>query len=199
MQALGYDAQQLHIVLYQLVSLMRGGTPVSMSKRSGEFITLREVLDELGRDACRFFFALRGPNTAAEFDLDLAKKHSNDNPVYYLQFAHARICSIFRQAGQQEDVAADIALLKEPEEHDLIKRLSFFPQVLLICASEDSPHPLATYLLLLCKQFHFFYDHHRVLGVDPALTQARLFLLAGVRNVIRQGLALLGVSAPESM
>ena len=98
MQALGYDPAQLHIVLYQLVSLSRGGVPVSMSKRSGDFVTLREVLDEVGKDACRFFFALRGPNTALEFDLELAKKHSNDNPVFYLQYAHARICSIFRQA-----------------------------------------------------------------------------------------------------
>src|SRR4029077_12963455 len=124
LQALGYDPEQLHIVLYQLVSLSRGGTPVSMSKRSGDFITLREVLSEVGRDACRFFFAMRGPNTALEFDLELAKKHTEENPVYYLQYAHARMCSIFKKAGQGEGTHpdADLGLLKEKEERDLIKR-----------------------------------------------------------------------------
>lgn len=220
MQALGYDPAQLHIVLYQLVSLSRGGVPVSMSKRSGDFITLREVLDEVGKDACRFFFALRGPNTALEFDLELAKKHSNDNPVYYLQYAHARICSIFRQVpspsplpegeglqqnqdvgqgGRRPDEGPDLSLLKEKEERDLMKRLAFFPHTLLICAREDSPHPLANYLLQLCRQFHHFYDHHRVLGESPELTRARLELLGAVRNILKLGLKLLGVSAPESM
>jgi arginyl-tRNA synthetase len=210
LQALGFDADRLHIVLYQLVSLSRGGVPVSMSKRSGDFITLREVLKEVGRDACRFFFALRGPNTALEFDLELAKKHSEENPVYYLQYAHARICSIFRAArklpgfeGAALDGAAlrheDLSMLKAKEEHDLMKRLAAFPQSLMVCASLDSPHPLANYLLALCRQFHFFYDHQRVLGDDPALTRARLALLEGVRQVLRLGLSLLGVSAPESM
>jgi arginyl-tRNA synthetase len=204
MQALGYDPAQLHIVLYQLVSLLRGGTPVSMSKRSGDFVTLREVLDEVGKDACRFFFALRGPNTALEFDLELAKKHSNDNPVFYLQYAHARICSIFRQSAstslpQPITPPGDLSILKEREERDLMKRLALFPQALLVCASEDSPHPLANYLLLLCRQFHHFYDHHRVLGEDAALTQARLFLLNAVKDILKLGLQLLGVSAPEEM
>ncbi|OGR93475.1 MAG: arginine--tRNA ligase, partial [Elusimicrobia bacterium RIFCSPLOWO2_01_FULL_59_12] len=115
LQALGFDADRLHVVLYQLVSLLRGGAPVSMSKRSGDFITLREVLDEVGRDACRFFFALRGPNTALEFDLELAKKHTEENPVYYLQYAHARICSIFREAVKSKSGGSDLtlSLLKE--------------------------------------------------------------------------------------
>jgi arginyl-tRNA synthetase len=198
MEALGHPSANLHVLLYQLVSLSRAGVPVSMSKRSGEFITLREVLDEVGKDACRFFFALRGPNTAMDFDLELAKKHTNDNPVYYLQYAHARICSIFRQAPHAGS-AADISLLTQKEEQELIKRLAFFPQALIVCAHEDSPHPLATYLLTLCRQFHHFYDHHRVLGVDPALTHARLHLLGAVRNLLRLGMQLLGVSAPESM
>ncbi len=204
MEALGYDPAKIHIVLNQLVSLTRGGVPVAMSKRSGEFVTLREVLDEVGRDACRFFFAMRGPNTAFDFDLELAKKHTNDNPVYYLQYAHARICSIFRQAkektGHEPNVpGADLSRLKETEERDLIKRLAAFPQTLLICVSEDSPHPLATYLLGLCRQFHHFYDHHRVLGVEVEIMQSRLALLDAVRGVLRLGLRLLGVSAPESM
>ena len=205
LQALGYDPEKLHIVLYQLVSLTRGGVPVSMSKRSGDFITLREVLDEVGKDACRFFFAMRGPNTALDFDLELAKKHTADNPVYYLQYAHARICSVFKQAAERgiidrtTSAEADLSPLKEKEEHDLMLRLSWFGQVLQVCASEDSPHPLANYLLQLCRQFHHFYDHHRVLGDDPKLTAARLALLDSVRNILRLGLKLLGVSAPESM
>ena len=215
LQALGYDPERLHIVLYQLVSLSRGGVPVSMSKRSGDFVTLREVLDEVGRDACRFFFALRGPNTALEFDLELAKKQTDENPVHYLQYAHARICSIFKniphpppvavsplltgEGGQRPGEVPDLSLLKEKEERELIKRLALFPQSLRICAQSDSPHPLANYLLALGRQFHFFYDHHRVLGVDPGLTRARLALLEAVRQVLRLGLSLLGVSAPDSM
>jgi arginyl-tRNA synthetase len=224
MQALGYDANRLHVILNQLVALTRNGVPVVMSKRSGEFVTLRDVLDEVGKDACRFFFAMRGPNTALDFDLELAKKHTVDNPVYYLQYAHARICSIFRQAasinplpplrgkvgmggtpppqsspaeGGGEEI--DLSPLKEKEERELMKRLALFPQVLLVCSHEDSPHPLTQYLLLLARQFHHFYDHHRVLGEDPALTQARLGLLEAVRTILKLGLALLGVSAPDSM
>lgn len=215
--ALGYEASKLHVLLYQLVSLTRAGVPVSMSKRTGDFILLREVLQEVGRDACRFFFAMRGPNTALEFDLELAKKHTNENPVYYLQYAHARICSIFKQAEGSArapehqgpsgvsgalapwSTGADLSLLKEAEELDLIRKLSLFPQALSTCAQEDSPHPLANYLLALCRQFHHFYDHHRVLGDDLALTRARLQLLDAVRGVLALGLKLLGVSAPEQM
>jgi arginyl-tRNA synthetase len=198
MQALGYDPARLHIILNQLVSLTRGGVPVAMSKRSGEFVTLRDVVDEVGKDACRFFFALRGPNSALDFDLELAKKQTVDNPVFYLQYAHARICSIFRQAGDRAG-AFDPGLLKEKEERDLIKRLAFFPQALRVCSQEDSPHPLANYLLFLAKQFHHFYDHHRVLGDDPGLTRARLGLIDAVRQELKLGLNLLGVGAPESM
>jgi arginyl-tRNA synthetase len=207
-QALGYDPARLHIILNQLVSLTRNGVPVAMSKRSGEFVTLRDVVEEVGKDACRFFFALRGPNSALDFDLELAKKQTVDNPVYYLQYAHARICSIFRQGvgaglvpardlGQTRDLP--LQLLKEKEERDLMKRLALFPQVLRVCSQEDSPHPLANYLLLLARQFHYFYDHHRVLGDDPRLTLARLGLIDAVRQLLKLGLGLLGVSAPESM
>lgn len=203
MEALGHDPNQLHILLYQLVSLTRGGVPVSMSKRSGDFITLREVLKEVGKDACRLFFALRGPNTALDFDLELAKKHTSDNPVYYLQYAHARICSIFRQAPEKGapalDPDASLGPLKEKEERELMIRLLMFPHALRVCAQENSPHPLANYLMALCRQFHHFYDHHRVLGEDLALTQARMALLQAVRQVLRLGLSLLGVSAPEAM
>ncbi len=234
MQALGYDPNRLHVILNQLVALTRNGVPAVMSKRSGEFVTLRDVLDEVGKDACRFFFAMRGPNTALDFDLELAKKHTVDNPVYYLQYAHARICSIFRQAALPNSGATktaeqpnsgstiqqisrkadpmlgrsdvgqirstvDLTLLKEKEERDLMKRLALFPQMLLVCSQEGSPHPVANYLLALCRQFHHFYDHHRVLGDDKTLTQARLGLINAVRQILKLGLSLLGVSAPESM
>jgi len=198
MQALGYDPAKLHVILNQLVSLTRGGIPVAMSKRSGEFITLREVVGEVGKDACRFFFALRGPNSALDFDLELAKKQTADNPVYYLQYAHARICSIFRQAGQKQE-SFDPTPLREEQERELMKRLAMFPHVLLVCSREDSPHPLANYLLLLARQFHHFYDHHRVLGEETRLTQARLGLIDAVRQMLKLGLSLLGVSAPETM
>ena len=199
MQAIGHDPAKLHVILNQMVALTRAGQPVVMSKRAGEFVTLRDVLEEVGKDACRFFFAMRGPNSALDFDLELAKKHSNDNPVFYLQYAHARICSIFRQAGANGTQKPPLHLLKEKEERDLMKRLALFTHTLLVCEREDSPHPLANYLLALCRQFHHFYDHHRVLGVDPALSQARLGLLEAVRTVLGLGLSLLGVSAPESM
>jgi arginyl-tRNA synthetase len=199
MEALGYDASKLHVILNQLVALTRNGVPVVMSKRAGEFVTLRDVLDEVGKDACRFFFAMRGPNTALDFDLELAKKHTVDNPVYYLQYAHARICSIFRQGGVSPSANPSLNLLVEKEEHVLMRRLALFPQVLLVCSNEDSPHPMANYLMQLARQFHYFYDNHRVLGENPDLTQARLALLEAVRTILKLGLGLLGVSAPESM
>jgi arginyl-tRNA synthetase len=198
-EALGHDPAKLHVILNQMVALTRNGVPVVMSKRAGEFVTLRDVLDEVGKDACRFFFAMRGPNTALDFDLELAKKHTVDNPVYYLQYAHARISSIYRQGGVTLDSAPPLQLLVEKEERDLMKRLALFPQVLSICAQEDSPHPLANYLMQLARQFHYFYDKHRVLSDNPALTQARLGLLSAVRSILQTGLGLLGVSAPESM
>lgn len=209
--ALGQDPQRLQVVLYQLVSLSRGGKPVSMSKRSGDFVTLREVLEEVGRDACRFFFALRSPNTALDFDLELAKKQSLDNPVYYVQYSHARICSIFREAektpltlpspsrGEGGGEGGFLAKLTEPEERGLMRRLAFFSQVLRSCVRECSPHPLANNLLTLARQFHHYYDHHRVLVEDKDLARARLALCSAVRQVLANGLTLLGVSAPEKM
>lgn len=208
MVALGHDASKLHVILNQMVALTRNGTPVVMSKRAGEFVTLRDVLDEVGKDACRFFFAMRGPNTALDFDLELAKKHTVDNPVYYLQYAHARICSIFKQAeektggkvkGDLKSEQVDLSFLEQKEERDLMRRLAIFPQVLRNCEKEDSPHPLANYLLMLAKQFHYFYDHHRVLGDNVKLSEARLALLDAVRSILRLGLNLLGVHAPDSM
>jgi arginyl-tRNA synthetase len=199
MEALGFDPTRLHVILNQMVALTRNGVPVVMSKRAGEFVTLRDVLEEVGKDACRFFFAMRGPNSALDFDLELAKKHTVDNPVYYLQYAHARICSIYRQGGTTLTGTPPLHLLVEKEERELMKRLALFPHILAICSQEDSPHPLANYLMQVARQFHHFYDHHRVLGENTALTQARLGLLSAVRTILKMGLGLLGVGAPESM
>lgn len=200
LEALGFDPSRLDVVLFQLVSLSRNGAPVAMSKRTGEFVTLNDLVREVGRDACRFFFALRSPNTAFDFDLELAKKQSNDNPVFYVQYAHARICSILRQAPSGANSgSADATLLSQKEERDLLKRLMGFPACLKTCAQERSPHPLATYLLQLARQFHYFYDRHRVLSEDAALTAARLALLRAVQQVLAKGLDLLGVSAPLEM
>ena len=177
-----------------------------MSKRAGTFVPLREVLDEAGRDACRFFFAMRMPDSHLNFDLELAKKQSSDNPVYYCQYVHARICSIFREAAKLGAVSAEQAPfphgahLDTPEERSLLLKLAWFPVSLKSCERELSPHPLANYILELAGLFHPFYEKCRVVdAMNLEVTQARLGLCAGVRDVIAQGLGLLGVSAPEQM
>lgn len=200
--ALGASEDILGVVLYQLVSLSRGGKPVSMSTRAGQFVTLREVLDEVGTDACRFFFALRSPNSQLEFDLELAKKHSNENPVFYVQYVHARICSIFREAEKNNSPLAgkaDLKLLSTAEERALMKKLAFFNDTILLCVNETSPHHLTRYLLDLAGLFHKFYDTCRVLTDNKQLTSARLMLIEAVKKTMATGLELLGVSAPEQM
>jgi len=189
-------------ILYQLVSLSRGRKLVSMSTRAGQFVTLREVLDEVGTDACRFFFALRSPNSQLEFDLELAKKHSNENPVFYVQYVHARICSIFCEAEKNNSILiekADLKLLSTPEERALMKKLAFFDDTILLCCNETSPHHLTRYLLDLAGLFHKFYDTCRVLTDNKQLTSARLMLIKAVRKTMATGLELLGISAPEQM
>ncbi|MBI4347469.1 MAG: arginine--tRNA ligase [Elusimicrobia bacterium] len=207
--ALGKEAKSFHAIVHQLVHLFRGNEAVKMSKRAGEFVTLREVVEEVGRDACRFFFALRTANSHMNFDLELAKKQSSENPVYYVQYVHARICSIFREAekalgaglGERASLAnADGARLSTPEERALLMKLAWFPAALQTCEAELSPHPLGNYLLELAGLYHPFYEKCRVLEPkDPDTTLARLALCAGVRDVIAQGLSVLGVSAPEKM
>ncbi|MFH1378864.1 MAG: arginine--tRNA ligase [bacterium] len=202
MTALGKSKDILKIILYQLVSLSRAGKPAAMSTRAGEFITLQEVLDEVGRDACRFFFAMRSPHSHLEFDLELAKKKSNENPVYYVQYVHARICSIFREAEKQNiNMTKQIAcgMLSTEEETMLMKKLLFFSDVLILCAQEKTPHHLTHYLLDLAGLFHKFYDTCRVLTEDKELTQARLGLIRAVQKTIAQGLNLLSISAPQQM
>lgn len=202
---LGYK-EKLKIILYQLVSLKRGKETVPMSTRAGEFVTLRQVLDEVGKDACRFFFLMRSPDSALDFDLELAKKHSSDNPVYYVQYAHARISSVFKEAaktgwqladgGQQ---LKDLKLLKEQEEIQLVKKLSNFSKILADCARTYDPHWLTIYLQELATVFHNFYTKHRIVTDNRELSLARLNLIKAVSIVLRDGLDLLGISAPEKM
>ncbi|MFA5096701.1 MAG: arginine--tRNA ligase, partial [Candidatus Omnitrophota bacterium] len=197
--ALGRDPESLTIVIVQLATIFRQGKPVQMSTRRGEYITLREVLDEVGRDAARFFFLMRRTDSHLDFDLDTAKKQTAENPVYYIQYAHARIASILRNAQVKLDRDADLAVLREKEEMALIKKALQFTYVLNVCLKTQDPYMLTVYLQELSESFHKFYDLHRVLTDDTALTRARLCLIEGVRVVIGCGLDLLGVSRPEKM
>lgn len=204
MQALGYDPTALEILLMQLVRLYRGGTLVRMSKRTGTTISLDELIEEVGRDAARFTFVMRSPDSHLDFDLELAKQKSLENPVYYVQYAHARICSVFRQATackvplpSMEEVNA--ALLSEEDELALLRKIAEFPEEIAIAARTVAPHRIARYVLDLAGLFHSYYNHHRVLNENPELQKARLLLLMATRVTIKNGLEILGVSAPEQM
>ena len=197
--AFGRDPDSLSIVIVQLATIFRNAKPVQMSTRRGEYITLREVLDEVGKDAARFFFLMRRTNSHLDFDLEVAKKQTSENPVYYVQYAHARISSILRNGGVKLNKEADLALLKEKEELALVKKILQFSYILNICLKTQDPYMLTVYLQELSEAFHKFYDLHRVLSDDPELTQARLGLIEGARIVIATGLELLGVSRPEKM
>ncbi|HKL25385.1 MAG TPA: arginine--tRNA ligase [Desulfuromonadales bacterium] len=201
---LGHATDTLQIILVQLVNLMRGGEQVAMSTRSGEFVTLREVIDEVGRDACRFFFLMRRSDSQLDFDLDLAKQKNTDNPVYYVQYAHARICSINRNAAEQglkipEAGEADLTRLTLEEELALAKLLARYPEVLLGAARHYEPHRVIFYLQELAGRFHSYYNREKVLIEDAATSWARLALVNAVKTVIANGLQLVGISAPERM
>jgi arginyl-tRNA synthetase len=203
-QALGKDKESFKAILIQFVTLLKDGKPVGMSTRSGEFTTLQEVVQEVGRDAARFFFLTRKSDSHLEFDLDLAKKTSNENPVYYVQYAHARIASIFRnakEAGIETDRLneADLSLLTLNEEINLIKGILGFYHVMEGSATSLEPHRITFYLIDLVGRFHSYYNKTRVLGNDPEQTLARLWLLNMLKMVIRNSLDILGVSAPEKM
>jgi arginyl-tRNA synthetase len=203
-EALGHDRNSLKIVLIQLVSLLRDGMPVPMSTRAGEFVTMKEVVDEVGKDAARYNFLMRRSDSHLEFDLELAKKQSNENPVYYVQYAHARICSIVRNAGEKGSTIpayeeVDLRCLKLPEEVNLIKTIIRFPEVVEGAAIALEPHRLTFYLNDLAALFHSYYNKHRVLSDDESLSKARLFLIKTILTVVRNALRLLGVSAPERM
>jgi arginyl-tRNA synthetase len=203
-EASGRRREQFHVILVQLVNLLRGGLPVAMSTRSGEFVTLKEVVAEVGADAARFIFLTRDYDSPLDFDLEVAKQKSNDNPVFYVQYVHARIASILRKAIEQGVGGGDWqdapgARLIEAEEIQLIKALARYPQVVEAAAQALAPHRITFYLMQLSAYFHAYYNKHRVLTEDRDLSIGRLCLVRAVQKVIRNGLALLGVSAPHHM
>lgn len=204
MDAVGHDPKAFNILLVQFVTLKRGGEKVSMSTRSGEFITLKEVVSEVGVDATRFFFLMRSSDTHLDFDMELAKKETPENPVFYIQYAHARICSIFQTARERGislplPSEIDIALLSHDEELDLIKKILAFPDVVEKSALGLDVYRIPYYLQEVVSVFHSYYGKHRIVSDDLELTKVRLFLLDFIRRIIQSGLELLGVSAPEKM
>jgi len=201
LEALGLDADRLTVALVQFAMLYRGGEKVAMGKRSGDFVTLRELREEVGNDAARFFYILRRADQHLDFDLDLAKSESQDNPVYYVQYAHARLCSVFAQWGGDAArlVDVDVAPLVHAREVALMRALAEFPEALQDAARELAPHSIAFYARELAAQFHSYYNAERILVDDEALRMARLALCAAVRQVLANALSLLGVDAPEEM
>lgn len=196
-QALGHDPKTLQVIIVQLATISRAGKLVEMSTRKGQYITLREVIDEVGVDAARFFFLMRRTSSHLNFDLEVAKKQTAENPVYYIQYAHARISSILRQ--QPLKGGQDLSVLKEPEEMEVLKKLWQFPFILKVCAQTLDPYMVTVYLQETAEAFHKFYDRHRVLGIDERTSAARLALINGVKTVLANGLGLLGVTSPEKM
>jgi arginyl-tRNA synthetase len=197
--ALGSDPAKLVVLLYQLVNLVRHGEREQMGKRTGVFVTLREVLDEVGPDAVRFFLVGRSPDAMMDFDLDLAKSQSDANPVYYVQYAHARIASILRRAEGTDHASGDVGLLGHNAELALIRKMLQFPEVVTDAAIALAPHPIPHYAMELATAFHAFYNECRVISDDEALTRARLKLVAACQIILGTALDLIGVSAPEEM
>ena len=211
--ALGFDSDRLEVLVYQLVRLLKDGQEVKMGKRAGNIVTLDELLDEVGRDAARFFFLFRSPDSPLDFDLDLAKKQEKDNPVYYAQYAHARCCSVFRKAElagvpvpEPDAATLDPTLLAHPDEIALIKKLADLPEEVRQAAAGCAPHRIPRYVLDLAALFHGYYDLGNrdaalrfVRPDEPALTAARLLLVRGVQTVLANAFSLLGISAPERM
>jgi arginyl-tRNA synthetase len=203
-KAMGYDPAALEVVIMQLVRLYKGGEIVRMSKRSGQFVTLEDLIEEVGRDAARYFFVMRSADSHLDFDLDLAKSESNDNPVYYIQYAHARICSILRQldeqGGQMPDPGGiDYSLLKEEYELALARKLADFPGEVASAAAGLAPQRIARYLHELAGLLHSFYNSHRVIIPEQDLSAARLVLVEATRIALKNGLGLLAINAPERM
>jgi arginyl-tRNA synthetase len=203
-EASGLSRDRFNVILVQLVNLLREGVPVAMSTRAGEFVTLNEVVKEVGKDAARFIFLTRHYDSPLDFDLELAKKKTNDNPVFYVQYVHARISSILRKGREKglrefgwDEAAA--AILQEHEELHLIKTMDRYPEVVEDSAKYMEPHRITFYLMELASSFHAYYNKHRVLSDEPLLSKARLCLVLAVQKVIRNGLAMLGVSAPDRM
>ncbi len=205
LKALNKDINRVHVLLVQFAILYRGETRVSMSTRGGEFVTLRELRDEVGNDAARFFYIMRKREQHLDFDLELAKSRTNENPVYYIQYAHARICSVFHQlelkqlSWQSDKGYQHLSLLNEPQEKDLLRCLSRYPETIEIAVLNYEPAFIAYYLQELAQAFHTYYNAHVFLVDEPELRDARLSLIAATRQILVNGLEILGISAPETM
>jgi arginyl-tRNA synthetase len=203
--AMGEDENRLKVLLVQFAVLYRGKEKIAMSTRSGQFVTLKELQEEIGKDAARFFYVLRGADQHMDFDLELAKSQSNDNPVYYVQYAHARICSVFRQLAERElswdRMVGENNLSRLSEEHEqaLFTALARYSEIIETAALNYTPHILAHYLMDLARDFHTYYNAHHFIVDDIELSQARLTLIHAVKQVIVNGLTVMGVSAPETM
>jgi arginyl-tRNA synthetase len=200
--ALGVEEERLEIIIGQLVALKRGGETVRFSKRAGEIIRLREVVDEVGADACRYFFLQRSADSQMDFDLDLAKRQSSENPVYYVQYAHARSAGVLAQAKDRglDYAHGDVALLADPAELTLIRKMLVLPELVESIAENHEPHHLPHYALELATAFHDFYEKCRVIDdANPALSSARLRLVASAKQAVASALSLMGMSAPEKM
>lgn len=204
-KALGKDPQRVDVLLVQFAVLYRGDKKVQMSTRSGEFVTLRQLREEVGKDAARFFYVMRRPEQHMDFDMELAKSQSADNPVYYIQYAHARICSVMRQLAEkgfsydQAEGLANLQLLTAEHEVALLNQLTVYPELILAAARAQEPHQLCHYLRNLANHFHTYYNAHQFLVEQQALRNARLCLISAARQVLINGLAILGVGAPEEM
>ena len=205
LQALGDDADKLDVLLVQFAVLYRGGEKIQMSTRSGDFVTLRQLRKEVGSDAARFFYVMRKCEQHMDFDLDLAKSQSNDNPMYYIQYAHARVSSVFRQLSEKQ-ISYDqhtglehLTQLTETHEVDLLNALSQYPEVVENAALKHEPHQLAHYLRDLANGLHTYYNAHQFIVEDDKVRNARLCLIGATKQVLANGLGLLGVSAPDSM
>ncbi len=202
-EAFGYPKEKLKVLLVQMVSLLRGGKPVQMSKRAGEFITLKEVIDEVGADTTKFIFLTRRPDSHLEFDLEVAKTQSSENPVFYVQYAYARINSIFRNALEKgidvENLNYNLQFLDTPEELRIIKKLLMYPMVFEGAVKTHEPHRITFYLQELAGLFHPYYNKHRVLTDNAELTNARISLCKAIKIVLEEGLKILGISTPEKM
>jgi arginyl-tRNA synthetase len=203
-QAFGHPKDSLHVLLVQLVAILRHGQPVPMSKRAGTFVTLRDVVQEVGADAARYIFLTRRSDSHLDFDLDVAKEQSRENPVYYVQYAHARLASLFREAEARgiavpAKETADVSLLDLEEEQNMIKALAKYPEMIEEAALAYEPHRITYYLQDLAGMLHNYYFKHRIITEDAARTGARLFLMKQIKTVIQSALAVLGVTAPERM
>jgi len=203
-RALGLDQSRVTVVIHQFVTLVRGGRQVKMSTRKATFVTVDELMDEVGADAVRFFFLMRKADSQLEFDLELAASQSQENPVYYVQYAHARLCSIARLAKEKGYVVPTalspcVARLTQPEELELLQRVAAFPELIENATQDLAPHRLVFFLIDLAGKFHSYYNKHKILGDDHELAGARLLLARVLQQVLHNGLAIVGIRAPEKM